>query len=236
MGVFDFFKRPSSKVAPTQKETPQVAKVMPETAKKITPIKFPTKKNGHPIQYAYAFDITPAPGIDIINDIIDDSEKFLIPEPMGDEISLTYNGVIVGSIKNPEKAVMLNDWIKKGFPYDAILRADGKTVNLRFYRDKRIGNEYREQTVVAITGYKSGSKQDSISFLEPGDEVDLGENYEREDTVDVLIDGIDKIGALPKKIATRVIEEGAYAAFYEKGEAQETDDGTIIKPYIRIYW
>lgn len=236
MGFFDFFKKTSPKVEPVKKETPKVTPTVSGTTRNVLPIKLPTKKDGHPIQYAYVLDIDPADGVDLFDDIIQDTEKFVIPSPAGNEIILIYEDKLIGKISNPEKAKMLSDWIKKGFPYDAILRADGKTINLRFYRDKRTGNEYREQTVIAWTSYKSQAKQDALSFLEPGDALDLEENYGREDAVDVLYDGLEKIGSLPKKIAHRVLEEGAYGAFYEKSESQDTDDGEIIKPYIRIYW
>lgn len=239
MGFFDFFKAKKTEKpedAPTKNNLPKVSENESFAERKVKPIKFPLKKDGHPIQYAYALHVDPAPGVDLIGDIIRDEEKFVIPSPTKDEIVLSYEDTLIGTIRSTEKAAMLSDWIKKGLPYDAILRADGKTVNLRFYKDKRTGNEYREQTVVALVGYKSQTKQDAISFLETGDELDLEENYAREDAVDVLCDGIEKIGSLPKKVAQRVIEEGAYAAFYEKGEEQETDNGDIIKPYIRIYW
>lgn len=217
--------------------------VIPKTAcqaEKIEPaikkIKFPTVKDGHPIRYAYELEIEPVPGLDILHDILNGSEKIIKAIPAGDAITLRDNGRVLGRILDPQKAEMLMDWIQKKLPYDAILLASGHTVNLRFYQDKRMGQDHREQTVIALTGFKAMSKQDAIDFLDPGEEVELEENYNREDAVDVLANGIDKIGSLPKKIAQRYLEEGAYGAFFEKGEPIEDDNGNYTKPYIRIYW
>lgn len=89
------------------------------------------------------------------------------------------------------------------------------------------------QLVVALVSFKSQAKQDGISFLSPGDEVQLTEDYEKECHVDVEGMTGEPIGALPKKVADRYIHNGAYAAYFERGE--EDDEG-IVKPFIHIYW
>ena len=124
------------------------------------------------------------------------------------------------------------DFKKKGLPCHALLLSNGEEVNLRFYKDKRFGNEYREQTVCKLTGCKSESKQETISFMDIGDEVDLEEDYDHDDAVIASYQG-DPIGKLPKKVALRFLQEEAYAAYLEK---LEQDDEFRDIPHIRIYW
>ncbi len=210
----------------------------PPAAPSVEKISPHSQKDNQPLKYAYDFDVVPAPGIDVIKDILGTAEKYVKPVPAGNEIVLRYDGRVFGKILDHKKAEMLADWIRGGFPFEAILRTNGK-VNLRFYKDKRKGNEFREQTVTALTAFKSESRQTIIGFLEPGEELEPSENFERQDTVDILYMGIDKIGSLPKKLAQRYINEGAYGVFYEKGEDTEDVDkygDPVIRPYVRIYW
>lgn len=226
MSFLDVFKK---------KKSPVQGKELTAQSHKVKPIVFPTKKNGHPIAYAYALPFTSFSTVNIETDILKDCEKFVsaIPEERG--ICLSYNGVPFGIITDMKKSEMLSDWCKKNLPFDAILRADGKTINLRFYKDKRMGNEFREQTVVSLTGFRGSEKQEMIELIEPGEEIILEENYDKEDAVDAFYQGV-KIGSLPKKIALRFLDEGAYGTFYEKSEELENDDEIILKPIIRIYW
>lgn len=199
----------------------------------VKKIGYPRQVSGHPIRYAYVLAFEALDGVDVINDVLAGEEKIVDVKAEGAGINLLLNGKIFGVIRDERKAEMLFDWEKKGFPCHAVLLASGKQVNLRFYQDKRVGNDWREQTVVALTGFKAERKQDEIGVLTPGDEVQLDEDYEKE--CRVVVYGLmgDTIGALPKKTAERVIEEGAYAAYFERGE--EDDEG-IVKPFIRIYW
>lgn len=123
-----------------------------------------------------------------------------------------------------------------GDPYLAVLRAPGDKVSFAFYKDKRKGNEYREQTVTTLTGFKSKAKQQTISLLEKGDELELEEDFNHEGSVIVSYIG-DPIGNLPKKTADKFLQDGVYAAFFEKSEEIESSDCEMIeKPSIRIYW
>lgn len=240
MGIFDFLFKPKAKKETSPKPAEPPKPVEPpkpaEPPKPKTVVKkmgiYPSRKEGHPIRYAYRMGFTAADGVDVITDILGDAEKEVAVKADGDRIALIYNGVCFGHINDSDKALMLSDWERKGFPCSAIILATGNEVNLRFYKDKRIGLDYREQTVCKLTSCKSGSKQDTISCMEVGDEVELEEDYDRDDAVIVYYTG-DPIGKLPKKQAVKFLEEGAYAAFLEKLE--EDDDCNEI-PYIRIYW
>ena len=201
---------------------------------KIKKYPLPSRIDGHPIQYAYIENIDPQTGIDITQDILDGEERVVEIHSSSENIELLWNGKVFGIIHDPKKAEMVSDWQRKGLPCHAVLLSNGDQVNLRFYRDKRIGNEFREQTIVALSSYKSAAKQEVIEFLENGDELQLEENYDKDDAVDVIPrHDLDKIGSLPKNIAAKYLQEGAFGAFYEYGE--EDDEG-IITPYIRIYW
>lgn len=194
---------------------------------------YPKQVNGHPIRYTYVFAFEPLAGVDVEKDILAGEERVVDTKPIDSGIELSLNGRIFGIIHDKQKSEMLSDWERKGFPCHAILLASGNQVNLRFYQDRRIGHEWREQTVVALVSFKSESKQDGISFLTPGDEVKMTEDYEKECHVDVEGMTGEPIGALPKKVAERYIHNGAHAAYFERGV--ELDDG-IIKPLIHIYW
>lgn len=209
---------------PTPVQQPQ-----PQPIKKMNV--YPLKKNGQPLRYAYTRNIVPMSGVNVAQAVLGNSEKEVDIRPNGANIELLYNGMVFATIPDEEKAKMVSDWEKKGLPCNAILLAPGDKVNLRFYKDKRIGNEYREQDVLSLLSYKSEDKQDTIAYLENGDELDFEEDYEHE-TVSISSVG-NPIGRLPKKYAVKFLEEGAYAVFFEKAEANEEN---INIPFIRIYW
>lgn len=194
---------------------------------------YPAQVNGHPLRYTYVFAFEPLEDVNITKDILAGEEKVVDTRPTDAGIELSLSGRVFGLIQDKRKTEMLFDWERKGFPCHAILLASGNQVNLRFYQDRRIGHEWREQTVVALISFKSESKQDGISFLTSGDELTLSEDYEKECRVEVTTPTGEVVGALPKKAAERFISDGAYAAYFERGE--EDEDG-VIKPFIHIYW
>lgn len=196
---------------------------------------YPGQKDGHPLQYSYNRPFTKIPGIDIRADVLVDREREVDVQANGDLIELVFNGKVIGTISDSSKAQMVSDWKRKGFPCSAIVLRSCVEVVLRFYRDKRIGNEQRQQDVFALTAYKSSSKQDTILCLSPGDELDLEEDWEHEDSVIVLGIG-EPIGKLPKKYATKYLNEGAYCVYFEKYEEVDDEYNYIVKPFIRIYW
>ena len=230
MKLFDIFKGATSrKCSPSQSYPHPHESKSPTQIKKY---KFPKRVDGHLIQYAYGMNFTPLEGVDVTRDILNGEERLVEVVSNGSIIDLYFNERKFGYIQDQSKAQMVFDWKYKGFPCHAILLSSDNKVNLRFYRDKRIGNETREQTIVALISYKSVRKQEIIEFLENGDELIFEENYDKEDAVDIIAE-CDKIGSLPKKIAVRYLQDGAFGAFYEHGE--ENDEG-IITPYIRIFW
>lgn len=83
-----------------------------------------------------------------------------------------------------------------------------------------------------MTAFKAESKQDVLSCLEETDELELEENWDKEDSVAVVYMG-DTIGNLPKKYAQRYISDGAALVLLDH---IEEDDEFIKKPYVRIYW
>ena len=196
---------------------------------------YPGQKDGHPLQYSYNRPFTKIPGIDIRADVLVDREREVDVQANGDLIELVFNGKVIGTISDSSKAQMVSDWKRKGFPCSAIVLRSCVEVVLRFYRDKRIGNEHRQQNVFALTAYKSDDKQDTILCLSPSDELDLEEDWDHEDSVIVLGIG-EPIGKLPKKYATKYLNEGAYCVYFEKYEEVDDEYNYIVKPFIRIYW
>lgn len=200
----------------------------------IKKYRFPEKVDGHPLQYEYERSFIPEAGVNIVADILDGEERLIDARPTEKTIELSLDGKVFGIIHDDKKAEMLSDWNRKGFPCQVVLLDTGASVNIRFYRDKRIGNEFREQTVVRLTKYKDDYAQQVIELLDPGDELKLEEISDDDDNDIVEVLSSDEyIGQLPAKATARYLEEGAYGAFFEKG--QENDDGIII-PYVRIYW
>ena len=192
---------------------------------------FPKRLDGAPIYKVYVLDISPAPGVDLLHDVLRGEERILNVRANGSLIEVLNDGSVVGTIEDPKRAEMLSDWERKGLPSHCILLSNGK-VNLRFYKDKREGNSFRKQDVVSLTAYRSDDSQYIISLLENGDELDVEEDLDKDNVLHITYDG-DRIGNLPKKIAEKVFSEGCYGVFYEDGE--EDDDG-IVKPSVRIYW
>ncbi len=195
---------------------------------------FPVHKDGHPIRYAYVLPFIAAESVNVAQDVLGDIEKEVNVQSEGDRIALLYNGMVFGYIENANKAEMVSDWQRKQLPCSAILLRSGDKVNLRFYHDKRIGAEYREQTIHKLTGCKSDKKQESIWCMSVGDELSLEEDFDHEGSVLVFCCATgDAIGKLPKKVAERFLQEGAYAAYIET--LDDDEEGRTI-PSIRIYW
>ena len=194
----------------------------------------PEKVDGHPLQYEYEREFVPENGVDVVADILNGEERLVDARPAGKAIELSLDGKVFGTIYDDKKAEMLSDWNKKGLPCRVVLLDTGASVNIRFYRDRRVGNEFREQAVVRLTKYKDDYAQQVIELLDPGDELKLEEGSDDDDKEIVEVLSNDEyIGQLPAKATAKYIEEGAYGVFFEKG--QEDNDGIIV-PYVRIYW
>lgn len=196
---------------------------------------YPEQKEGHPLQYSYTLPFTKTPGINIQSDVLVDQEREADVRANGKHIEVLFNDQIIGTIDDPSKAKMVSDWEKKGFPCSAIILRSCTEVVLRFYRDKRLGNEWRPQDVFALIAYKSSSKQEMILSLSSGDELEFEEDWDHENSVIVLCMG-EPIGKLPKKYAEKYLSEGAHSVYFEKCEEVADEYDYIVKPFIRIYW
>lgn len=205
---------------------------------KPTPTKqpsFPYKKDGAPEAYRYRIAFTSSVS-DVVSRAIQDERWYLSAVIESGKVHLFLDGNDLGSL--PEHADMMMDWLKHGDPYMAAIEEDksgsGFVVTLVFYRDKQKYYAHKEQTIVALTGYKSEGKQDAISVLEEGEELATEEDFEKEDRVFIVSRSGDPIGSLPKKYARRVLEEGAALIIFDHEEPIEDSDD--VKPYVKIYW
>ena len=198
--------------------------------------RYPTFCNDEPIQYCYVLPVVPVNNINIIDDILVTEEKIVDVKPNNDVIELIYEELVVGIINDKNKTQMLKDWIEKNRPVNAILLADGKTANLRFYHDQRKSNSWREQTVTKLISYAGRAKQEAIEYLYDGEELDLEEDENDETKINV-ISGTEIIGRLPSKIAKRYIEEDCALIVVEEIRDDLNDSfETIYIPVVRIYW
>ncbi len=157
----------------------------------------------------------------------------LTAQTVGDSIHVFSGKVDVGILN--ERADMMRDWLKRGDPYFMCIERfnDNRFLaKLAFYRDRRKGQENREQTVVCLVDWQSSAKQDAMIGLTAGEPLDLNDRRLSEGKVSVLYCG-DSIGLLPSAVVKRMQNESAYGVWFE--EMQFTDDGRQ-KPVVRIYW
>lgn len=89
-----------------------------------------------------------------------------------------------------------------------------------------------EKNVYALQSYKSSTKQEIISCLGEGDELEFEEDDEN---IHICYIG-DPIGKLPKKIAQKYFDQGAEAVYFHHTEEEETDYDFIEKPFVEIEW
>lgn len=152
---------------------------------------------------------------------------------VGNDVHILTGGTDVGILH--ERADMVKDWVRNGDPYTVVLQnlnteTKACTVFLGFYRDKRKGQENREQTVVPLQPIKNEEKQLLLSLIAPGFELD----FETEDDKVYVTDEASRIGRLPQNVAKKYLSSGAYGVFFE---GTETDDETdAVTPSIRIFW
>lgn len=208
---------------------------------KIKRLKIYQSKIGtHPLKYLYDRELIPADGVDIINDVLIDEEKIVDVKADGDRIALVYGGKTVGYVDDPSKAQMVSDFAEKGFPVQAVIRPSGKDVTLRFFKDGRVGQEWREQSVFKLTGYKSNSCQEAMEGMEDGDELEVEEETDDdgENSKYIVKNRLDeKIGKLPAAAEKKCEEKDPYGVWLEKIEETHTDGGDwVYVPYVRIYW
>lgn len=226
MSLFDFFKKKGQQEEPKSENKQETSVV-----KKLRT--YPFSVGTANLRYSYDLPITEAtPGS--INAVLGDCEKVVEVSVSNNKISLLYGGTPFAYIQDDTKLKMVEDYMRRGDPINAVLKADGSHTNLRFYKDlkKYAGN--REQEVLRLTAYKKRDYQDAIISLNEQEELSC---FEDSGTVTVSSPRSGDIGRLPQKAANRAMEENIYAIYFEKCEIEENENGeeTYI-PYVRIYW
>lgn len=164
----------------------------------------------------------------------------LTPRIADDRVELLFNGVLVGYTSF--KFDMISDWMSREDPLKIyLLEADRDAGVFRavvdFYQDRRKKNSWREQSVVALSSFKTRDKQEVIGVLSCGQELDVDDSADSADHVEVCYQG-ESIGNLPSDVKRRVLDEGLTLVTFEKSIAiGETNDGDgIEKPFVRIFW
>lgn len=221
-------------VAPAPPRGQPVEKSMQRPTKTSQPTPIPREKDGAPLAYKYSVPFVPS---DQNAALLAVSEKRnqLTAKQIGKDVHLFSEETDLGILT--EKSDMVADWIKRNDPVTIILERPTESfsyqVTLAFYRDKQKYNAHREQTVFALTGYKSEAKQNTILYLNSGDELEAEEDFEKDGRVTVSYLG-DVIGSFPKKYADQFIDEGAALVVFDHGE--ELEDSDVTKPFVRVYW
>lgn len=219
--------------SPLETQAAAQAPVPSSKPKEKYDVVIPEKKDGVPLAYRYSVHFAPS-NLEAVLTAAKAEHWHLSAKQIGSEIHLFSEETDIGVLT--ERADMVSDWIRRGEPYLVILeRVNSETrctVMLVFYRDKQKYYVNREQTVTALTAFKSEAKQDALSCLGEGDELALEEDWDKEDSVIVTFMG-DAIGKLPKKYSQKYISDGAALIVLDH---MEEDDEFIKMPYVRIYW
>lgn len=146
-----------------------------------------------------------------------------------------HGGINLGALT--ERTKMTSDWLKKGDPIKAWLSSFGQkgdSVFIAFYRNEQARLAYRETSVTKLTNYANSDAQDSLLTACEGDPLTFDEDFDSdapEGTVWVC--NVFPIGRLPKKYASRYIDESAAAVFLDR---KDYDDNGKWVPYVKIYW
>lgn len=163
----------------------------------------------------------------------------LAPQLMDGKLQLLFNGRAVGTATF--KLDMFTDWMRRGDPIKIYLlevdRAKGIfRAAVDFYQDRRKYNSFREQSVVGLTSFKGNAKQETISLLSSGQEVEI-DDLSDEATFIVTYRG-EPIGKLPASLKRKISDEGTTLVTFERSEiVGETNDGDDVEqPFVRIYW
>lgn len=158
----------------------------------------------------------------------------ILAEEKNGKILLYYYEEFYAIVNDEQTEAMIKDWIRNKEPF-LIYANSSDTVYVAFYRDKRKKMADREHEVVKLTAFSSNAKQETISFLEDGEELNIEEDYDNNGNDIVIVMGQgDEIGRLPKKQANRIISEGFAGCFLNHIEIDVEKDKYI--PFVDIYW
>lgn len=199
----------------------------------VTPLRpFPFTVEGANLRYAYDMDLTPTSHRSI-EAALGHAEKVVNVNINDGKITLYHNGDAFATIDDDQKRKMVEDFLKRGDPVNAVLRESGKA-SLRFYRDMRIGAKSSE--VVTLTAFKSKARQEVIESASIGDELGC---YEDEGSIFVCEyfcqDNV--LGKMPTKIVKKAGREIIRAIYVEEIPSECDDDyNYIYTPIVRVYW
>lgn len=147
------------------------------------------------------------------------------------EVFLKRNGNIIAKLE--DKVEMCIDWITKGLPVFCqfvAFQAGKEKVALFFYKDQESALSNNKHDIVKLTACMSSEKQETIAFLENGQNlfIDIDDN----DKPYVRDIDYQPIGNLPAKYARLYEEDAICGIFFDHSETKE-DDKEI--PFVRIY-
>lgn len=207
--------KPTARPAVKPVARPVIPKIEEDLVHKLYWPAFRYRQNGYDLNYAYDVSVLVTDEIKLTACLLA-GEKVLSLNDTGDVVHvLNEEGDVIGTLQ--DRVEMLRDWITRGDPYEFGLKQfheDGTlTARIAFYRDRKKGQDWREQTVVALTAFSSEAKQDLIGCCEVGQELQV---HEDGDQVIVTDRGEEEMGKIPAKYAKRIIEEGVYGVFFEK--------------------
>lgn len=246
--IWGFMTKPdledSQNVAPTQAATvsPSSQPVATSSNTTVTPTVRKEYVQGCPLAYNYVLDFTPAEGVDIAQ-LLGGRDLEATVRSIGERIEYIVDGTIVGYTQHEDRARMVSDFERNGEPCLAYIIRSGDKVNLRFYRDRRKGQEWREQEVVELVSYKSRECQENIYYLTNGDPLELDED----DKPGMVLWRGSPIGKLPAKAFKRASEVGYYGIFFEGYETVDLEYDPLDEhwedkpteryiPSVRVIW
>lgn len=247
--VWGFMTKPdpedSQNVAPTQAAAVSTLS-QPVTTSSHTSVTTPTVRKeyvqGYPLAYNCVLDFTPAEGVNI-SQLLGGKDLEATVRSAQEWIEYIVDDAIVGRTHNADKARMVSDFERNGEPCLAYIIPSGDKVNLRFYRDRRKGQEWREQEVVELVSYKSRECQENIYYLTNGDPLELDED----DKPGLVLWHGTPIGKLPAKTFKRASEDDYYGIFFEGYETVDLEYDPLDEhwedkpteqyvPSVRVIW
>lgn len=245
MGLFDFLirKKVATKKVATKIEVPpdqsgkeQIFEPRPEAEEYKKSIVTIPNRIGDCIRVYYypKAKFTPVSSAERMALAMQDSGDWKVDLRENDsQISVYYHGELFGELA--EKCDIAKDWIQRNDPMFCLLGNLGDSGNyltLAFYRDEQKRLSSRQSNIVKLIRCTNEDAQLNMSGLKEGDKLELEEDYDREDAVNVLVDGCE-IGALPKKQALKFLEDGCAGVFLDH---MGSDDNCNDIPFVKIYW
>lgn len=203
--------------------------------------KVPLRKNGLPRVYAYTSVDYNLTDVNAARKAILEKSYTVEPVIQDGVVHLYADGHEIGTCAQFNRMIM--DFLNNGdevliylerLAADESDRVTTATIGLAFYKDRRKGCKWKEQTTVALTNYRSEEIQSVLGDIMDGDPVKFVDSDIKDDIWVYCWDR--EIGRLPKGIAKRLEDEEFYGAFVDEIEVESNSKGDVYKPTIRIYW